>query len=335
MLLHLTFLEKMIFSNVLVSIAAALATVNGAPFNISTTRAHFTNGTQSLNGTQALKGTQALNGTHEFEKRDSQTCEFPSDKGLVPVTSGSSNGGWAMSPDQKCTGGSYCPYACPSGKLMAQWDKSATSYSYPKSMNGGLYCNKDGKLSKPMEDKDYCVDGEGTLKAKNNAGSDVAFCQTVLPGNEAMLIPTKVGQGSDEELAVPGPDYWDGTAAHYYVNPPGVSTDDACTWGTKDKSQGNWAPYVAGANMDNNGNTYVKIGWNPKYVEDFSGKTPNFGIRVTCDNKGDCDGLDCEINPKHGSNKASGSSTGNQQGAAYCIVTAKNKASAKIEVFSA
>ncbi|KAK7686796.1 hypothetical protein QCA50_009868 [Cerrena zonata] len=268
-------------------------------------------------------------------KRDGNTCQFPKGKGLIAITSDKDNGGWAMSPDQKCTSGNYCPYACPSGKLMAQWDTKATSYKYPESQNGGLKCNSDGTVSKPFSDKDYCVDGEGTVKAKNSAKDQVAFCQTVLPGNEDMLIPTKVGGGSLEDLAVPGPDYYAGTAAHYYVNPPGVSTDDACSWGSKDKSQGNWSPYVAGANMDDNGQTFVKIGWNPKYVEDFDNKKPDFGIRVTCDDEGDCNGLDCEIDPSStGFNGVKGSDSGKQQGASYCIVTAKNKASAKIEVFS-
>jgi hypothetical protein len=49
------------------------------------------------------------------------------------------------------------------------------------------------------------------VKAVNKAGSVVSFCQTVLPGNEAMIIPTDV-TGS-VTLAVPGADYWAGTAA--------------------------------------------------------------------------------------------------------------------------
>lgn len=67
------------------------------------------------------------------EKRGGQ-CAFPSDAGLVAVTPGSQNGGWAMSPNQPCTPGNYCPYACPPGQVSVQWDPSATSYSYPKSM---------------------------------------------------------------------------------------------------------------------------------------------------------------------------------------------------------
>lgn len=268
-----------------------------------------------------------------LNKRDN-TCSFPTNQGLVAVTKDQSNAGWAMSPDQKCTGGSYCPYACPPGKLMAQWDPSATTYTSGTSMNGGIYCNADGSISKPMPNKDYCVDGEGTLNVNNKANDNVAFCQTVLPGNEAMLIPTNVDGNGHSDLAVPGPDYYAGTAAHYYINAPGVSATDGCVWGTSDKPQGNWSPYVAGANTDDSGNTFIKIGWNPKYIEDFNNQKPSFGIRITCDDPNQCNGLDCEIDPsKTGFN---GISSNSQQslGASYCIVTATNKAKATIEVFS-
>lgn len=62
------------------------------------------------------------------------TCAFPTNAGLVAVTPNESNGGWALSPDQSCTAGSYCPYACPPGEVMAQWNPKATSYTYPLSM---------------------------------------------------------------------------------------------------------------------------------------------------------------------------------------------------------
>ena len=77
--------------------------------------------------------------------------------------------------------------------------------------NGGLYCDKSGKISKPFPKKPYCVDGTGNIGCKNKAKGNVAFCQTVLPGNEAMLIPTSIEDYA--QLAVPGPDYWVGTAA--------------------------------------------------------------------------------------------------------------------------
>lgn len=67
-----------------------------------------------------------------LEKR--ATCDFPSGAGLVSVTPGSMNGGWALSPDQACTAGSFCPYACPPGQVMAQWDPLAIAYTYPMSM---------------------------------------------------------------------------------------------------------------------------------------------------------------------------------------------------------
>lgn len=67
------------------------------------------------------------------EKRQAQ-CAFPYSAGLVPVTPGSQNAGWAMSPNQPCTPGTYCPYACPPGQVSMQWDPTATSYTYPKSM---------------------------------------------------------------------------------------------------------------------------------------------------------------------------------------------------------
>lgn len=49
------------------------------------------------------------------------------------------------------------------------------------------------------------------MSCKNTAKLDVAFCQTVLPGNEAMLIATNVV--NEIVLAVPDTDYWVKTAA--------------------------------------------------------------------------------------------------------------------------
>lgn len=67
------------------------------------------------------------------ERRGGQ-CRFPTNAGLVAVTPGSQNAGWAMSPNQPCLPGNYCPYACPPGQVSMQWDPSATSYTYPESM---------------------------------------------------------------------------------------------------------------------------------------------------------------------------------------------------------
>ncbi|AQZ12797.1 YMR244W [Zygosaccharomyces parabailii] len=276
---------------------------------------------------------------HLHAKRGgSGTCSFPNYDGMVAVQSSGKNAGWAMSSDQSCSYGSWCPYACQPGQLMGQWDQKVTSYSYPGSQHGGLYCDDNGNLQKSNNNKDYCYDGAGTVSAKNSAGSDVAFCQTVLPGNEDMLIPTSVGSGSTQVLAVPGTDYFASTAAHYYINPPGVSTDDACQWGDDSHAQGNWAPYVAGANQESNGDTYVKIGWNPKFTgSSLSNNKPNFGIKITCDDEGSCDGLPCSIDPSKGSvnDVTSKDSSSGAGGADFCVVTAKNGAHAKVEIFSA
>ncbi|GMM36533.1 hypothetical protein DASC09_038580 [Saccharomycopsis crataegensis] len=272
----------------------------------------------------------------EVSKRSSgNDCEFPTDLGLVAVNEKGTGGGWAIAMDQTCKAGSWCPYACPPGYLSAQWDPEATSYTYPQSQYGGLKCNSDGTLSKGFSGKAYCVEGKGTVSAKNTIGKDVAFCQTVLPGNEEMSIPTNVGANNETVLAVPGTDYWAGTAAHYYVNYPGISVEDACTWGSDANPQGNWSPYVAGANQDDSGNTYVKIGWNPIYLDSsFATTEPNFGIRITCDDESKCNGLQCEIDPTDGINTIKGSSSTGAGAANFCVVTAESGNSAKIEVFS-
>jgi hypothetical protein len=49
-------------------------------------------------------------------KRQSH-CQFPTDVGLVAVTPSEQNAGWAMSPNQPCLPGNYCPFACPSGNF--------------------------------------------------------------------------------------------------------------------------------------------------------------------------------------------------------------------------
>ncbi|KAK7887767.1 hypothetical protein LTR67_009670 [Exophiala xenobiotica] len=268
------------------------------------------------------------------EKRGGQ-CAFPTDAGLVAVTPGEANAGWAMSPDQPCTPGNYCPYACPPGEVMMQWDPTATAYTYPKSMNGGLYCDEDGNISKPFPSKPYCQSTASNIGVQNNAGSVVSFCQTVLPGNEAMLIPTAVTDYT--ALAVPDTSYWCGTAAHYYINPPGTDTDTACVWGTKNNPWGNWSPYVAGANVDTSGNTFIKLGWNPIYLEPatpFRNNMPTWGVKIDCPNGG-CNGLPCAIDPSQNSvNQMVGSSSDGAGGGAFCVVTVDKGSTANFVVFN-
>lgn len=74
-----------------------------------------------------------------------------------------------------------------------------------------MYCDENGQISKPFPDKPYCVDGTGTVNAVNKAGKPLSFCQTVLPGDESMLIPTLVEDTAT--LAVPDTSYWCSTAA--------------------------------------------------------------------------------------------------------------------------
>lgn len=163
----------------------------------------------------------------------------------------------------------------------------------------------------------------------------MAFCQTVLPGNEAMLIPTLV-EGVTT-LAVPGTSYWCETAAQYYINAPGVSVDQGCVWGTSTNPFGNWSPYTAGGNTVSDGTTYMKIGWNPIYLEPttpFRNVRPNFGIEVECEGEG-CNGLPCKIDPS--------SMAVNQMdaldlftgagGATGCVVTVPPGSKANIIVF--
>lgn len=88
---------------------------------------------------------------------------------------------------------------------------SGTTAATNSLQNGGLYCDKDGNIEKPFPDRPYCEDAKNGIGALNKAGGAVSFCQTVLPGNEAMLIPTHVEDWV--ELACPGTDYWLGTAA--------------------------------------------------------------------------------------------------------------------------
>ncbi|KAJ4210111.1 hypothetical protein NW767_000383 [Fusarium falciforme] len=264
-------------------------------------------------------------------KRGGQ-CQFPTDDpNMVAVTPDEKNAGWAMSPDQECKPGSYCPFACKPGMVMNQWDPDST-YDYPASMNGGLFCNKNGEIEKPFEGKPNCVQGTGAVEAVNKCGSKMSWCQTVLPGNEAMIIPTLVT--SSATLAVPGSSYWCSTAAHFYINPPGVG-EEGCIWGTEDEPIGNWSPYVAGANTEASGTTFVKLGWNPIWEDSaLKSKLPDFGVEIKCPDGG-CNGLPCKIDPSDGEGKVESNEGGIGAGnSAFCVVTVPKGSTAQIVAFS-
>jgi hypothetical protein len=124
--------------------------------------------------------------------------------------------------------------------------------------------------------------------------------------------------------------------ASFYINPPGVTTDQACVWGSNTSPVGNWSPYVAGANTDASGNTFVKLGWNPIYLEPatpFRSTMPTWGVQITCSG-GNCNGLPCAIDPSQNSvNQMVGSSSNGAGGGAFCVVTVPKGATANFEVF--
>lgn len=150
-----------------------------------------------------------------------------------------------------------------------------------------------------------------------------------------MLIPTEIAPGSSAILAVPDISYWLSTAAHYYINTPGIPASQACVWGTKENPAGNWSPYVAGANTDASGKTFVKLGWNPVYLEttsSFRNDLPKFGVRLVCD--GQCTGIPCAINPSTNlvNQVTSNFAANGAGGAEFCVAVAEPGSKIHIEV---
>ncbi|KAN0104958.1 Beta-glucosidase (SUN family) domain containing protein [Hyaloscypha variabilis] len=284
---------------------------------------------------KSIQASPRAEGIEEVLETRSGQCAFPNDPSMVAVTPDQQNAGWAMSPNQPCLPGNWCPYACAPPGVSKQWNPAATSYVYPLSMDGGLYCDSNGNMQKGFPDQPYCEPGTGTVEAQNTCSEDVAFCQTVLPGNEAMLIPTQVGGNSVEILAVPGPDYWIESSAHFYVNTPGLTTEEACVWGDGTQALGNWAPYAVGGQTTSSGQTFYKIGWNPIYTSSsFSSVMPSFGVSIVCDGDG-CEGTPCSIDP---SVVGIGGVTSADQavgagGASFCVVTIPAGGKAKVVVF--
>ncbi|CRK43841.1 hypothetical protein BN1723_019317, partial [Verticillium longisporum] len=181
----------------------------------------------------------------------------------------------------------------------------------------------------PFEDSPYCVDGAGTITAVNECGKPLSFCQTILPGNEAMLSPTIVDKSAT--LAVPDPSYWCSTSAHFYVNPPGVQ-EEGCIWGDESKNIGNWATYVAGANQDAKGQTFVTLGYNPKWEEtNMKNSMPSYAVKIECPDGG-CNGTPCSIDPsKSGSGEVTSNNAGTGAGGSqFCVVTVPKGSKANI-----
>ncbi|OLY80365.1 hypothetical protein AYI68_g3205 [Smittium mucronatum] len=213
------------------------------------------------------------------------TCRFPWSYGnsdnVYPITPSEVNGGWAMSPNQKCTKGSWCPYACESGYYSAQWDPSSVLANGSGSMNGGLYCDNNGVLQTPFPDKAYCIKGVGNVSIRNTLAQSVSACQTVYPGNEAMLIPTVAQPSSSAVINVTPKEYWLGTSSQFYVNLAG-SNEDQCIWGDSDKPVGNWGPYVFGAGQGPDGNTYISVVYNHLYLESGFKAADAYNVKINC-----------------------------------------------------
>lgn len=109
----------------------------------------------------------------------------------------------------------------------------------------------------------------------------------------------------------------------YYVNAPGVGTEEGCVWGTISEPIGNWAAFVAGANTVADGSTYVKLGWNPEWQgAALSSVKPTYGLEIECPDGG-CNGLPCKID----GDGVSGDSD-------FCVVTVPKGGVANINVYN-
>lgn len=98
-------------------------------------RAHLEQRLNHSHGHQIFQSPELLERTSPIVKRNSQgkaLCELPDHPDLVKVP-GKMNSGFAMAPDVECTEGKYCPIACKSGMLMAQWEPGS-KVAYPESM---------------------------------------------------------------------------------------------------------------------------------------------------------------------------------------------------------
>ncbi|PVU98311.1 hypothetical protein BB559_001683 [Furculomyces boomerangus] len=206
---------------------------------------------------------------------------FDNTDNVHPITTDKKNGGWAMSPDQGCFKGTWCPYACKPGYYSAQWDPNALLYNGPGSMNGGLYCDNNGVLQKPYPNKPYCVKGMSNAVIRNTLGQSVSACQTVYPGNEAMIIPSVAQPGGSVELNIVPSTYWLGTSSQFYVNLAG-SDEGQCIWGNSDKPVGNWGPYIFGGGQAKDGITYVSVQYNPLYSEVGFDTKNTYNVEIKC-----------------------------------------------------
>ncbi|KAK7755613.1 hypothetical protein SLS62_002549 [Diatrype stigma] len=115
----------------------------------------------------------------------------------------------------------------------------------------------------------------------------------------------------------------------YYINAPGIGSDEGCHWGDESKPIGNWSPYVAGANTDADGSTFVKVGLNPVWQSSSLYSTkPEFGLEIECPND-DCEGIPCKVD---GSGVTSDQEAAGAGGSPFCVVTVPSGSKANIVV---
>lgn len=235
---------------------------------------------------------------------------FPSDYGAVALdwlglggwsgiqSPGSSDGGYSNIQTETastcnggncCTEGTFCSYACPPGYQKSQWptQQGSTGQSV-----GGIQC-QGGKLhlTNPGMSNSLCMKGaqQVYVQVQNNLGNGVAVCRTDYPGTESETIPLWTEGGQSNPLTMPDAnDYytWEGshTSAQYYVNPAGVSVQDACQWGSSSNPWGNWAPLNLGVGYSN-GAAWLSIFQNAPTTSanlDFSVEIQGDGMSGTC-----------------------------------------------------
>lgn len=161
-----------------------------------------------------------------------------------------------------CTENSFCSYACPPGYQKSQWPSAQGNTGQSI---GGLYCNTDGMLELARDSvSQICIPGIPGIQVTNNIGSNVAFCRTDYPGTESETVPLDTQPGTTLAVSCPdSADYYEWnnlpTTAQWYINPAGVSVDDACQWGSSAENYGNWAPINMGCGKDASGNTFLSL----------------------------------------------------------------------------
>lgn len=249
----------------------------------------------------------------DFPDGELDCSTFPSDYGAIPVD-WMDLGGWSGiqqpgsllkrggfsniltvtsstcgSGGNCCTEGSYCSYACPAGYQKSQWPttQGATGQSV-----GGIKCeNGKLKLTNTAMSSKLCMTGtdQVTVLVENKLSNNVAVCRTDYPGTEGETIPLNTQSGSTSNLTCPDADNyynWQGgsTSAQYYVNPAGVSVDNACQWGSEANPWGNYAPLNLGVGYSS-GAAWLSIFQNLPTTSaklDFTVEITGDGLSGTC-----------------------------------------------------